>query len=374
MAEKRDYYEALGVKNGASDDEIKKAFRQQAKKYHPDLHPGDKAAEARFKEINEAYEVLHDPDKKAKYDQFGHAGVDPNFNPGSGGGYSSGFGGGFGGMDFDLGDLFGSIFGGGSTTRSRTGPRKGERVRADVTITFEEAAFGCEKDVAVTRVENCADCSGSGCKAGTTAETCVDCGGLGVVTSQQRTPFGVVQNTADCPKCQGRGKIIHQPCQKCRGMGLVRRKRNIKVNIPAGIDDGQTISMRGQGSAGSNGGEPGDLYVTVHVIPHEQFEREGTAVLLTMPISFVQAALGAEIEVPTLDGKVKYSIPVGTQTGTVFRLRGKGIQSLRGSSRGDQFVTVSVAVPTTLSTEQKELLQKFADISGETAGKKKKRK
>ena len=371
MADKRDYYESLGLSKDASDEEIKKAFRQQAKKYHPDVNPGNQKAEARFKEINEAYEVLSDADKKARYDQYGHAGVDPNFNAGGFGGFS-----GFGGMDFDLGDLFGSIFGGGggSASRSRNAPKKGERIRADITIKFEEAAFGCDKEVSVMRVESCDDCQGTGCKEGTTAETCANCNGRGTVTSQQRTPFGVMQSSTDCPKCSGRGKIIHQPCEKCRGLGLVRRNRSIKVSIPAGIDNGQTISMRGQGSAGVNGGEPGDLYVTVIVMSHAIFDREGNSVLLEMPVTFVQAALGAELEVPTLDGKVKYSIPEGTQTGTVFRLRGKGIPNLRGSSRGDQFVTVRVVVPTALTDEQKNLLMQFDATGGGTADQKKKKK
>jgi len=278
-------------------------------------------------------------------------------------------------MDFDLGDLFGSIFGGGgSANRNRNAPRKGEKVRADATITFEEAAFGCEKEVTVMRVEMCSDCTGTGCKAGTTAEKCAGCDGRGTVTTQQRTPFGVMQSTAECPKCSGRGKIIHQPCDKCRGLGLVRRSRGIKVSIPAGIDNGQTISIRGQGSAGANGGEAGDLFVTVVVMQHEFFEREGNSVLLAMPVTFVQAALGAELEVPTLDGKVKYSMPEGTQTGTIFRLRGKGIPNLRGSGRGDQFVTVKVMVPTGLNNEQRDLLLRFAEISGEPADSKKKRR
>jgi len=364
MAEKRDYYESLGLKKDATDDAIKKAFRQQAKKYHPDVNPGDKNAEARFKEINEAYEVLSDSEKKSRYDQFGHAGVDPNFNAGGFGGF-----GGFGDSGFDLGDLFGSIFGGGaSTSRNRNAPRKGDRVRAVATITFEEAAFGCEKDVSVSRVEHCDDCEGTGCKEGTTAEKCPECNGRGTVTSQQRTPFGVMQSTSDCPKCSGRGKIIHQPCEKCRGLGLVRRNRSIKVSIPAGIDDDQTISMRGQGSVGANGGEPGDLFITVNVLRHAIFEREGNSVLLDMPISFVQAALGDEIEVDTLDGKVKYSIPEGTQTGTVFRLRGKGIRNLRGANRGDQFVTVIVDVPKNLNAQQKDLLRQFAAAGGAAPG------
>jgi len=373
MADKKDYYESLGLKKDASDEEIKKAFRQQAKKFHPDVNPGNSRAEARFKEINEAYEVLSDSDKKSRYDQFGHAGVDPNFGGGAGGPFGGGFGGGFSGMDFDLGDIFGSIFGGGggATSRSRNAPRKGERVRASVSITFEEAAFGCEKEINIQRVEVCDDCSGSGCKKGTTAEKCADCKGTGVVTTQQRTPFGVMQSTADCPKCNGRGKIIHQPCEKCKGLGMIRRNRTVKVSIPGGIDNGQTISMRGQGSAGVNGGESGDLFVTVTIKRHEHFEREGNAVLLSLPISFVQAALGTELEVPTLDGKVKYTVPAGTQTGTVFRLRNKGIQNLRGSGRGDQYITVNVKTPTTLNNEQKELLMRYAEAGGETINNKK---
>jgi len=376
MADKKDYYESLGLNKDASEAEIKKAFRQQAKKFHPDVNPGNSRAEARFKEINEAYEVLSDSDKKARYDQFGHAGVDPNFG-GAGGPFGGGFGGGFGGMDFDLGDIFSSIFGGaagGGTSRSRNAPRKGERVRTGITITFEEAAFGCEKEANIQRVETCDECTGTGCKKGTTAEKCGECGGRGVVTTQQRTPFGVMQSTADCPKCKGRGKIIHQPCEKCKGLGMVRRNRAIKVSIPGGIDNGQTISVRGQGSAGVNGGEAGDLYVTVSIKRHELFEREGTAVLLTLPVSFVQAALGAELEVPTLDGKVKYTVPAGTQTGTVFRLRNKGIQNLRGSGRGDQYITVNVVVPTSLTKEQKDLLISYAEAGGEEIDNKKKRK
>ena len=374
MAEKRDFYEALGLKKGASEEEIKKAFRQQAKKYHPDVNPGDKAAEARFKEVNEAYEVLSDADKRSRYDQFGHAGVDPNF--GAGAGTGGGFGG-FGSMDFDLGDIFGSIFGGGgSSSRNRNAPKKGDRIHADVSITFEEAAFGCEKEVPVMRVKTCDTCSGTGCQEGTTAEICPACNGHGTVTSQQRTPFGVMQSTSDCSKCGGRGKIIHQPCAKCRGLGLVKRNENVKVTIPAGIDNGQTISIRGKGNAGSNGGEAGDLYVTVVMRRHPLFERDGNSVLLNMQVSIVQASLGAELEVPTLDGKVKYSIPEGTQTGTVFRLRGKGIANLRGSGRGDQYVTVNVVIPTGLSLEQKDILREFesAGDSDSTDQRKKRKK
>ena len=378
MADKKDYYESLGLKRDATDADIKKAFRQQAKKFHPDVNPGNTRAEARFKEINEAYEVLSDSDKKARYDQFGHAGVDPNFGGGAGGPFGGGGFGGFGGMDFDLGDIFSSIFGGGgggaSSARNRNAPRKGERVRVAVTVLFEEAAFSCEKDVSIQRIEKCDDCAGSGCKSGTTAEKCPDCNGRGVVTTQQRTPFGVMQSTADCPRCNGRGKIIHQPCDKCKGLGMVRRNRTIKVNIPGGIDNGQTISLRGQGSAGVNGGEAGDLFVTVNVRRHEYFERDGTSVLLHLPVSFVQAALGADLEVPTLDGKVKYTIPAGTQTGTVFRLKNKGIQNLRGSGRGDQYITVNVTVPTSLTSQQREHLINFAEAGGDIIDPKKKKR
>jgi len=372
MAEKRDYYEVLGLEKGASEEAIKKAYRQLAKKYHPDLNPGDKEAEKIFKEINEAYEVLSDPEKRAKYDQFGHAGVDPSYAAGSGFGGFGGFG-----FDFDLGDIFSSFFGGGaSSARNRNAPRRGERVYAEVTVTFEEAAFGCEKEIPISRIEVCDVCSGTGCKEGTTAEICPTCRGSGTVTSQTRTAFGIIQNTVDCPNCHGRGKIIHQPCAQCKGHGLIRRNRKITVKIPEGIDDGQTISMAGQGNAGVNGGPPGDLYITVNVQPHEFFRREGNAVLYDLPISIVQSALGAEVEVPTLDGKVKYVIPEGTQTGTVFRLRGKGIPNLRGSGRGDQFVTVHVTVPTGLTPQQKELLRQFGESLGEQTdrqGKKKRR-
>ncbi|MBR5381320.1 MAG: molecular chaperone DnaJ [Oscillospiraceae bacterium] len=356
MADKRDYYEVLGLNKGASDDEIKKAYRRMAKQYHPDLNPGDKDAEAKFKEVNEAYDVLSDADKKSRYDQYGHAGVDPNFGAG-------GFGGGFGqGMDFDLGDIFGSFFGGGfGGTRNKNAPRRGENIRVGVTVTFEEAAFGCDKTITVSRVEKCSDCSGSGCAPGTTAETCSNCGGTGTVRQQQRTPFGVMQTQSDCPRCGGSGKIIHQPCKTCRGAGYARKQKKVSVKIPAGIDDGQTISLRGQGSVGLNGGPNGELLITVNVKPHEFFEREGSSVLCGMNVSVTQAMLGCELEVPTLDGKVKYDVPAGTQSGTVFRLRGKGIPSLRGAGRGDQYVTVNVVIPKDLTEEQKELVRKLEE-------------
>ena len=361
MAEKRDYYEVLGVQKGASAEEIKKAFRKLTKENHPDLHPGDKACEERFKEANEAYEVLSDEEKRKKYDQFGHAAFDPNAGFGGGGyGDFSGFGG--------FGDLFSDLFGGlgGASARANpNAPRRGESIRAAVNISFEEAAFGCKKDVTVTKVETCADCKGTGCAPGTTPEICPDCKGTGSVTVSQRTPFGVMQSASPCSKCRGTGKIIHQPCKSCRGVGSIRRQHKIEVNIPAGIDDGQTISKPGGGNAGVNGGPAGDLLVTVIVRPHPLFERDGNSVLLNQEISFSQAALGADIEVPTIDGKVKLKIPEGTQPDSTFRLRGKGIPNLRGSGRGDQFVTVSVKVPKNLTGSQKELLRQFAASMGE---------
>lgn len=376
MAEKRDYYEVLGLEKSASEDEIKKAYRRLAKQYHPDLHPGDAEAESHFKEVNEAYEILSDADKRAKYDQFGHAAFDPNAGFGGGG-----FGGGFGGFEDILGGIFGGdIFGGGTRQANPNAPRRGETLQTSVTVTFEEAAFGCTRDVSLPRTEECGTCRGSGCAPGTTPEVCTNCGGSGSVRTQQRTAFGMFTSTAACPKCSGKGKIVHQPCPDCRGSGRLRKQRTVSVKVPAGIDDGQVISLRGQGNAGANGGPAGDLRIEVNVEPHELFEREDNSVLLEMPISFTQAALGATIEVPTLDGKVKYDLPEGTQSGTVFRLRSKGIPFLRGAGRGDQFVTVTVQTPKGLSSEQKELLRRFAESMGESAAddskpfKKKKRK
>ena len=377
MADKRDYYEVLGLEKSSSDDEIKKSYRKLAKQYHPDLHPGDKECEEKFKEIGEAYEILSDPDKKSRYDQYGFAGVDPNYGAGAGGGFGGGFG------DFgDLGDILGNIFGGGfggfggSTQTRRNAPQKGENLRVRLGITFEEAAFGCTKEIGVPRIEDCEDCGGTGCKPGTSPDTCPDCGGSGSVRTQQRTPFGVMQSTSACRKCGGTGKIVKDPCPSCSGKGKVRRNRTISVNIPAGIDDGQTISLRGQGHAGANGGPKGDLLITVSVKAHALFERDGSSVLFEMPISFVQAALGAEVEVPTLDGKVKYTIPEGTQTGTTFRLRGKGIPYLNGNGRGDQYVTVNIETPRSLTKEQKELLRQFGEAtdSGDGVKGRKKRK
>ena len=364
MAEqKRDYYEVLGVSKGASEDEIKKAYKKMARKYHPDLNPGDKSAEEKFKEVNEAYEVLSDADKRARYDQYGHAGVDPNFGAG-------GFGGGFdGGFDFsDLGDIFGSFFGGGFGGGRRTNPnapQRGESIRMAVTISFEEAAFGCEKEVTVERYEACDTCHGSGCAPGTSPEVCPDCHGTGTVQVRRQTPMGVFATSSPCPKCGGKGRIIHQPCKDCRGSGMMRKKKTIQASIPAGIDNGQTISIRGQGNAGKNGGPAGDLLITITVRPHELFRREGTSVLCEAPITFTQAVLGAELEIPTIDGKVKYTLPEGTQSGTTFRLKGKGIPSINGRGRGDQYVTVYIETPRNLNKEQKEALKKFAAAMGE---------
>ena len=365
MAEqKRDYYEVLGVSRGASEDEIKKAYKKMARKYHPDLNPGDKTAEEKFKEVNEAYEVLSDADKKARYDQYGHAGVDPNFGAG-------GFGGGFdGSFDFgDLGDIFGSFFGGGFGGGRRTNPnapQRGESIRMSIAISFEEAAFGCEKAVTVERYETCDTCHGNGCAPGTSPEVCPDCHGTGTVQVRRQTPMGVFATSSPCPKCGGKGRIIHQPCKDCRGSGMVRKKKTIQASIPAGIDNGQTISIRGQGNAGKNGGPAGDLLITITVRPHELFRREGTSVLCEAPITFTQAVLGAELEIPTIDGKVKYTLPEGTQSGTTFRLKGKGIPSINGRGRGDQFVTVYIETPKNLNKEQKEALKKFAETMGES--------
>jgi len=364
MAEqKRDYYEVLGVSRGASEDEIKKAYKKMARKYHPDLNPGDKTAEEKFKEVNEAYEVLSDADKKARYDQYGHAGVDPNFGAG-------GFGGGFdGSFDFgDLGDIFGSFFGGGFGGRrtNPNAPQRGESIRMSIAISFEEAAFGCEKAVTVERYETCDTCHGNGCAPGTSPEVCPDCHGTGTVQVRRQTPMGVFATSSPCPKCGGKGRIIHQPCKDCRGSGMVRKKKTIQASIPAGIDNGQTISIRGQGNAGKNGGPAGDLLITITVRPHELFRREGTSVLCEAPITFTQAVLGAELEIPTIDGKVKYTLPEGTQSGTTFRLKGKGIPSINGRGRGDQYVTVYIETPKNLNKEQKEALKKFAETMGES--------
>lgn len=355
MADKRDYYEVLGVDKSAGEDEIKKAYRKMAKKYHPDLHPNDAEAEKCFKEVNEAYEVLSDSEKKARYDQFGHAGVDPNFNAG---------GGGFGGFgDFgDLGDLFGSFFGGGFGGGRRANPnapRKGSDTSVSVVIDFEEAAKGCNKKIRVTRIENCEDCGGSGSEKGYSASTCPACNGTGQIYVTQRTPFGAMQTTRACDQCRGTGKKIDHPCKTCAGKGRIRRTTEKEVNIPAGVDDGQYINLRGGGDMGVNGGPSGDLHINISVRPHPIFIRDGFDIYCEIPVTFTQAALGADITVPTLDGKVKFTIHEGTQPGDEFKLRGKGVQRLHYSGRGDQYVKIIVEVPKNLNNSQKELLRQF---------------
>ena len=359
MAEnKRDYYEVLGVEKTATPEEIKKAYRKNAMKYHPDRNPGDKEAEEKFKELGEAYEVLSDADKKARYDQFGFAGVDPNYGGGAGG-----YGGGFSGFgDFgDLGDIFGEFFGGGSrrSANARNMPRRGENVAAHLELTFEEAAFGCEKEVSSQRIENCAQCNGSGSADGV-IETCSQCRGTGQVKTVQNFMGMQMQSSTTCPSCSGRGKIIKTPCNTCKGKGKVRRTNKVKVKIPAGVDAGQSVRVRGEGCVGANGGPNGDLLVEIYIKRHPIFEREDMDVICEVPISFTQAALGAEIEVPTIDGKVKYTIPEGTQTGREFVLRDKGIPEVGNPRRrGSHRFTVVVETPTRLSKEQKELLRQL---------------
>ena len=363
---KRDYYEVLGVERGASDAEIKSAYRRLAKKYHPDLNPGDKEAEAAFKEVNEAYSVLSDAEKKAKYDQFGHAAFDPT--AGGGGGYSGGFGGGFG--DFgDLGDIFSSIFGGGfgGGTQRRNSPKRGDDVGVRVTLTFEEAAFGCKKDISYNRLHKCPACNGTGAEAGTTAETCPDCRGAGQRVVNQRMGGMTFQTKTTCDKCRGTGKYIKTPCQKCRGAGLERENRKLTVTIPAGIDNGERIALRNQGCDGRNGGPAGDLVIEVSVRSHSIFERDGANIYCEVPITVTEATLGAEIDIPTLEGTVKHKIDEGTQPGSVFTLRGKGIPYVndRNNRRGDLIFTVNVEIPRGLSDKQKDALREFADACGE---------
>ncbi|MFI3206431.1 MAG: molecular chaperone DnaJ [Clostridia bacterium] len=356
MADKRDYYEVLGIQKGAGDDEIKKSYRKLAKKYHPDLNPDNKEAEIKFKELNEAYEVLSDGDKKSRYDQFGHAGVDPNFGGGAGGNPFQGGG-------FDVSDIFESFFGGGFGGGGRSAnpnaPRRGSDCETTVTISFEESAKGCTKNIEYQQIETCSDCSGSGAEKGSTPQTCPNCGGTGQVKINQRTPFGVIQSAQTCSRCGGKGKIIDKPCKTCDGKGRVRRKKNIEISIPAGIDDEQVLNVGGRGNAGTNNGSSGDLHVYVSVRPHAIFQRRGNDVWCDMPITFTQATLGAEVIVPTLDGKVSYNVHEGTQPGDTFKLKGKGIPFIRGRGRGDQFVKVTVEVPKNLNKRQKELLKEF---------------
>ncbi|MBQ3075795.1 MAG: molecular chaperone DnaJ [Clostridia bacterium] len=357
MAEKRDYYEVLGLSKGAGDDEIKKAYRKLAKKYHPDMNPGDSEAEVKFKEVNEAYSVLSDEEKKSRYDQFGHAGVDPNFGAGGGGGFG-GFGG-FGGMDFDMGDIFSSFFGGGGGRSGRNGPVRGDDILTRLVISFEEAAFGCKKTISFPRTETCSDCGGSGAEKGTHPETCSKCGGSGQIRIQQRTMLGMMQTTRPCDVCGGTGKIIKSPCKTCRGTGVERKNKKFDATIPAGIGEGERILLRGQGHAGRRGGENGDLIVEINIRPHPVFTRRGYDIYCEVPISFAEATLGGEIQIPTLEGKEAFKIPEGTQTGSQFTLKGRGIQVIRTSRRGNLYFTVQIEVPKNLSSKQKELLKEF---------------
>lgn len=361
MAEnKRDYYEVLGLSKGASQDEIKKAYRSLAKKYHPDMNPGDKEAEANFKEVNEAYAVLSDDEKRQKYDQFGHAAFDPS----AGGGF-----GGFGGFDggFDFSDLFSSFFGGGrSSHASRNSPQRGEDVTARVTISFEEAVFGCRKEISFARVEGCKDCGSTGAAKGTSPETCSNCRGRGFVTVQQQTIFGYTQTQKPCSSCRGTGKIVKTPCNNCNGKGFIKVNKKLEVNIPAGIDSMQNIVLRNQGSAGRNGGPNGDLIIEVRVKTHNFFTREGNDLYCEVPISFAEAALGAEIKIPMLGGGFeKITIPEGTQSGKSFTLKGKGIVDINNPKRqGSVIVTANVETPRNLTPEQKKILRSFEETFG----------
>ena len=361
---KRDYYEVLGVSKTATQDELKKAYRKLARKYHPDLNKDNEEAAEKFKECNEAYSVLSDDQKRAQYDQFGHAAFE-NGGMGGGGGFggAGGFGG-FGGSGMeDIFDMFFGGQGGRGGSRAKTGPQRGADLRFDLEITFEEAAFGLEKEINLYRDETCDHCHGEGAEPGSKVESCPECNGTGYVRFTQNTMFGQMVNERPCSRCKGEGKIISEPCKECRGKGTVKRNKKLKVKIPAGVDNGSRLRVSGEGEAGAKGGPIGDLYVYLYVKPHKFFERDGTTVLCEVPINIVQATLGADIKVPTLDGQVTMKVPEGTQPGKVLRLKGKGIPSLRGGSRGDQLVRIKVVVPTKLSDKQKDALRKFADIS-----------
>ena len=368
MADKRDYYEVLGVDRNADDATLKKAYRKLAKKYHPDMNPGDKEAEAKFKEATEAYGVLSDPDKRRQYDQFGHAA----FENGGGGA------GGFGGFDFSgdmgdiFGDIFGDLFGGGGRRRANNGPMKGANLRAAVNIMFQEAITGCEKELEITLKDPCTKCNGTGAKPGTYPATCPKCNGSGQVVMTQQSMFGMVRNVTVCPDCQGTGTIIREKCPDCRGTGFTSSRKKIQVSVPAGIDDGQSIRIRDKGEPGTNGGPRGDLLVEVRVARHAIFKREEMNMLSTADISFAQAALGGTIRIPTVDGDVEYEVKPGTQPNTRIRLKGKGVPSLRNRNvRGDHYVTLNLKVPTSLSNESKEALRKFDETLGGSGTKKK---
>ena len=371
MADKRDYYEVLGIDKSASDADIKKAYRVLAKKYHPDMNPGNAEAEAKFKEVNEAYEVLSDSDKKAKYDQFGHAAFDQSSGFG-GGGYGGGYSTDFG----DLGDIFGSFFGGafgGGGQRRRNGPQRGDDIQLRVTLSFEEAAFGAKKTITYTRLRKCPDCGGNGSEGGQAPETCSACRGTGQVRTVHSMGGMQFQSTGTCEKCRGTGKIIKTPCSRCRGAGMERENKNLTVDIPAGIDHGEKIALRGQGCDGKNGGPTGDLIMQISVQSHKIFKRDGSNIYCDIPVTVSEAVLGAEIEVPTLEGMQKFDLPEGTQSGSSFTLRGKGIPNLNNSSRrGDLIFTVGVEIPTGLTSKQKDAMRAFAEACGESNYKKKK--
>ena len=368
MPDKRDYYEVLGLAKGAGEDDIKKAYRKLAKQYHPDLNPDSKEAEGKFKEVGEAYEVLSDPQKKSRYDQYGHAGVDPSYGGGGygGGGFSGGSGFGF----EDLGDIFDSFFGGGgfggsTRTRDPNAPIKGGDIRTTIPLEFMEAVKGIKKNIRIARQEQCESCGGSGAEKGSSPETCPDCNGVGQVRVSQRTPFGVVQSQRACSRCSGKGTIVKNPCRECAGKGRVRGEKTLEVSIPAGIDDGQTFVLRGEGDRGMNNGPAGDCAVTVSVRPDPIFERDGYDIWCDIPLTYTQLTLGDEITVPTVDGKVSYKVPEGTQPGAVFRLRNKGVPYVNGRGRGEQYVRINLEVPTGLNSKQKEALRAFDETMGE---------
>ncbi|MBR0399634.1 MAG: molecular chaperone DnaJ [Mogibacterium sp.] len=372
MADKRDYYEVLGIQKGASEDEIKKAYRKLAMKYHPDRNPGDKAAEDKFKEVNEAYEVLSDPDKKSKYDRFGFAGVDPSYGGGAGAGGFGGFGdfGGFGGggINFDdIFDMFGSFGGGGRRGRARNAAQKGRDLQKTITIDFTDALFGCSKQIELNKDIRCKTCNGSGARQGTGRKTCDQCGGSGQISQVANTPFGRIQNVTTCPKCGGAGTVVESPCPDCSGTGRIRKTVKIKLDIPAGVDNDSIVTLRGQGEPGINGGPDGDLYIVINVKPHSTYKRRGDDLYLDLPITFDQAALGAKVQVPGFGETYSYTITPGTQTGSSFRLKGKGVTNVRTGRKGDLYVKVVVEVPSKLSRKEKKAIEEMAQKLGSDA-------